>query len=319
MKAIKQSVGNRGINNRTDVLVVQMLLNKSRHHLKPLMRLKEDGQCGPITVGMIAEFQRRILQLKQPDGRVDPGRATFRKLLQSAENSSLETAPASSSYNHRLFAVQACNARPAPKSRGDAEVSTSRQLSEADYQRAAALTGVGLATVKAVASVESSGGGFLSNGKPKILFEGHWFSRFTKGSFDAKHPTISHKKWTKSHYLGGTAEYSRYEAAYALDSDAAMKSTSWGKFQIMGFNHGKAGYSSVTSFVEGMHASEGKQLEAFVQFLKSTGLDEHLKAKDWPGFAKGYNGPGYAENKYDLRLQQAYEAYSTISVAGGGK
>lgn len=316
MNKINQSVGKGGANQRADVLVVQRLLNLSLQYLIPLMRLKEDGDCGPVTVGMITEFQRRVLKLKRPDGRVDPGKGTFKKLLECAQEQKNAAIPPDGGYSRLLLAVQVFYSKSAPKARGDADVSTSRRLTEADYQRAAALTGVELAAVKAVASVESTGGGFLSGGKPKILFEGHWFSRLTKGAFDAKHPTISYKKWTKSHYKGGSAEYSRYDAAYALDSEAAMKSTSWGKFQIMGFNHSKAGYSTVADFVKAMHVSEGKHLEAFVKFLKATGLDEPLKIKDWAGFAKGYNGPAYAQNKYDLRLQQAYEAYSSKSVAG---
>jgi hypothetical protein len=29
--------------------------------------------------------------------------------------------------------------------------------------------------------------------------------------------------------------------------------------------------------------------------------------KDWAKFARGYNGPGYAQNAYDVKLAQAYE------------
>ncbi|MCC6559800.1 MAG: DUF3380 domain-containing protein, partial [Xanthomonadales bacterium] len=43
---------------------------------------------------------------------------------------------------------------------------------------------VSVPTLKAVAEVESAGSGFLSDGRPKILFEGHVFSRLTKRAYD---------------------------------------------------------------------------------------------------------------------------------------
>ena len=34
-----------------------------------------------------------------------------------------------------------------------------------------------------------------------------------------------------------------------------------------------------------------------------------LKAKDWAGFAKMYNGPNYQINDYDTKLAAAYRRY----------
>lgn len=48
-----------------------------------------------------------------------------------------------------------------------------------------------------------------------------------------------------------------------------------------------------------MCTGEDKQLEAFARFVKLTGLRPNLERKDWTGFAKRYNGPGYAQNHYD--------------------
>ncbi|MDE5638372.1 MAG: N-acetylmuramidase family protein, partial [Odoribacter sp.] len=45
-------------------------------------------------------------------------------------------------------------------------------ITESDYRRVASLLGVETAVVKAIAEVESGGkGGFLSDGRPVILFE----------------------------------------------------------------------------------------------------------------------------------------------------
>ena len=44
-------------------------------------------------------------------------------------------------------------------------------------------------------------------------------------------------------------------------------------------------------------------------FMNNSGCLSNLKAKDWAGFAKKYNGPGYAQNAYDQKLRNAYENF----------
>ena len=78
----------------------------------------------------------------------------------------------------------------------------------------------------------------------------------------------------------------------------------------MGFNFEKAGFPNLQSFINAMYRSEGAQLLAFVNFVKNEGLDKYLKKQDWAGFARRYNGSGYAKNKYDLKLANAYKKHS---------
>jgi hypothetical protein len=101
----------------------------------------------------------------------------------------------------------------------------------------------------------------------------------------------------------------------AVDRTAALESASWGLFQIMGFNYASSGFGNVEQMVTAMFESEGKQLAAFVSFLKKNGLDKSLKDKNWKVFARGYNGPKYAENKYDTQLAAAYAKYSKQATA----
>lgn len=164
--------------------------------------------------------------------------------------------------------------------------------------------------IMAVAKVESAGGGFDPEGFPKTLFEGHWFSRLTKGKFDQSHPTLSFPKWTREHY-GRTwqAEKARLQQAIALDRNAALMSASWGLFQIMGLNHAKCGFKTVQQFVNAMCKSENAQLEAFTQFIINSSLDDELRDKRWADFARLYNGPSYAVNKYDIKMKEAYEKF----------
>jgi hypothetical protein len=77
--SITHSVGGHGPDpNHEEVLLVQRLLNK--HRPPPLDPIAEDGLVGPETRGAIEEFQRRVLKMVRPDGRVDPAGWTFRAL-----------------------------------------------------------------------------------------------------------------------------------------------------------------------------------------------------------------------------------------------
>lgn len=179
-------------------------------------------------------------------------------------------------------------------------------ITRQDQIEAAKRLGVDAAVVKAVTAVEARGSGFIRNtDMPAILFEGHWFHKFTRGVHDNHHPHLSYPTWTKKHYKGGRGEYDRLIEAIAIceEPDAALKSASWGLFQIMGFNCELAGYSDVRAYVNAISASEGAQLDAFVSFvLAQPAMADHLRDKQWAEFARRYNGPGYRQNQYDVKL-----------------
>lgn len=78
MSRIEGSVGQGGDNLEDDVRLVQRLLN--RQDLAPLARIEESGRVGSSTIECIRHFQTRCLGMNSPDGRVDPGGRTFRKL-----------------------------------------------------------------------------------------------------------------------------------------------------------------------------------------------------------------------------------------------
>ena len=181
-----------------------------------------------------------------------------------------------------------------------------KEISQAGFENAAADLGVDVPAVKAVADVESAGSGFLPSGKVKILFEGHVFSKKTGGIYNASHPTISYKKWTRRFYIGGEGEYSRFTEAFTLNPIGAMLSASWGKFQIMGYNYGYCGFGSVGEFVDALKSGEDAQLKAFIDYCRHVGLDDDLRAHNWDGFAEGYNGPLYQKNRYAQKLQNCW-------------
>ncbi len=188
-----------------------------------------------------------------------------------------------------------------------------RRLSDQDYRTVAQLIGCSVAAVRAVIEVEAAGSGFLNDGRPKILFEAHWFSDFTDGRFDNSNDDISSPVWNPDLYVGGAGEWDRLYRAVRLGREAALKSASWGLGQIMGFNYQSAGYASVEAFVCDMHQSEGKQLAAMFNFIKSNQLDQFLINQDWAGFALRYNGESYQANRYDEKLAEAHDRWSNAA------
>lgn len=185
---------------------------------------------------------------------------------------------------------------------------SARTLTEADYRDAATRLRCDVAAIKAVAEVESAGDGFLPDGRPKVLFERHWFSRFTGRAYDNTHPDIS--GMLPGGYEGGKAEHDRLERAMALDYNAALQAASWGRFQIMGFNHRGAGFPFIEEFIVAMRGSARAHLDAFVSFILKRRFDAAIRRRDWAGFARIYNGPNYQENRYHTRMALAYERYS---------
>jgi murein DD-endopeptidase MepM/ murein hydrolase activator NlpD len=82
MESITSSVGKDSKNNFKDVVTVQTLINGCLHLLKPLDLLNPDGKAGKKTVEAIELFQRNVVKMAKPDGRIDPGGKTIQLLNQ---------------------------------------------------------------------------------------------------------------------------------------------------------------------------------------------------------------------------------------------
>ena len=181
------------------------------------------------------------------------------------------------------------------------------RLSEKEYQDAANVLGCEVAVLKCVAEVESSNaGGFDKSGRLLLRFEGHHFRRYTRKAFDRTHPDVSYPYSLMGHRRHG---YDAFNLAFALDPYAAMMSTSWGAFQIMGFNHDTVGFEKVEEMVDYLRVSEANQLNVFVKTVQAFGLTTAFRFKNWFRIAVGYNGEGQAANNYAPRLERAYTKY----------
>jgi N-acetylmuramidase len=187
-----------------------------------------------------------------------------------------------------------------------------------DLKDAGKALNIPVAVIAAVIAVEAAGKGFDAKRRPKILFEPHIFYRELGPGFKrdgAAEQGLAYEKWGTMPYPGKMDErYAQIDAAAAIDPVAALRSASWGLPQIMGFNHGAAGYATVFDMVDDMKSGEGQQIKAFARLLVTWGLDDALRAMNWEKFALAYNGPKAIENGYPDKLIKAY-AKQSASVA----
>jgi hypothetical protein len=180
-----------------------------------------------------------------------------------------------------------------------------RGLSESAIHAAATQLAVEPAAMAAIADVETGGNSFDPEGRPKILFERHVFRELTAAKYDLEVPDLSSR--VPGGYGTSRSQYSRLERAFQLDPWAALQSASWGGFQLMGRYYLHLGFSSPHHMVVALAVSEEAHLNAFVQYLRmNKAAHRALKQLDWPSFARAYNGPGYAKNRYDTKMEAAY-------------
>jgi hypothetical protein len=194
-------------------------------------------------------------------------------------------------------------------------------LTRAGLDKVLAILGLGpndAAYIWTVIEVETAGltqgFGFRLDRRPQILFERHIFRKYTDGRFDGVAPDIS---GPAGGYGSLAEQYAKLDKAVALcgtaqlSAEPALKSASWGMGQVMGFNHKVAGFKTATSMVRAMIKSEDAQLAAMAGFLKANGLAALLLKRDWAGFAKGYNGPSYWQNRYDVKLAEQFQRFAS--------
>ncbi len=163
-----------------------------------------------------------------------------------------------------------------------------------DLANAASKLGCEVAVIRAIDEVESNGQGF-KDGRIVIRFETKVFQKYTGVT------------------INGSGQ-SAYEKAYKVNPRYALMSTSWGRYQIMGFNFNTCGFSSVEAFVATMKTGELAQLDAFIAFVVANQLTDELRKHDWAGFAKVYNGADYAKKGYHTKLAKAYERFKGSST-----
>jgi hypothetical protein len=184
------------------------------------------------------------------------------------------------------------------------------------------------AAIQAFAKVESGPeGAFLASSgqvEPTILFERHKFHGETGGRYaNVRVPGVSESwaiisspvpSYRDKSYGPMSKQHLRLQTAVAHNRDAALRSASWGLFQIMGFNHKLCGYDTLQAFVTAMYRDVDDHLRAFVMFiLKNDRLVAALRAQDWATAALLYNGEDYKVNRYDEKMAQNFAHFSATA------
>ncbi|MDE5674232.1 MAG: N-acetylmuramidase family protein [Muribaculaceae bacterium] len=182
-------------------------------------------------------------------------------------------------------------------------------LTEEDFIKVAEELGVETAAIKAVVAIEAGVAmkGFWAPGVPVINFDKRMYSRF-KAKATSKNPA---KGEEVPEGLTGYAlkEWTQLINARKINARCADMGTFWGMFQIGGFNYHKCGCETIEEFVRLMSYSELEQLELFATFITNGGMLGDLRNKNWAGFARKYNGPGYARRGYHTKMAAAYKKY----------
>ena len=171
------------------------------------------------------------------------------------------------------------------------------------------------AVLLAVVEVESGGRAFANvagRAEPLIRFEGHYFDRLLpadKRGQARRAGLASPKAGAIPNPATQAARWALLERAMQVDREAALQSVSYGVGQVMGAHWRWLGYASVEALVAEARSGLAGQVRLMTRFIRRSGLVETLKARDWAGFARRYNGPAYAKHGYHTRLAAAWKRH----------
>lgn len=182
-----------------------------------------------------------------------------------------------------------------------------------DFRDAAAKLGVPITHIRGVRAVEAPRGPFDTKGRPSALYERHKFRNNTVpvGRFNASHPALSGPAYGPGGYGSFDSQWAKFAAACALDPEAALRACSWGAFQVLGENAEALGYSDAFEMLELLATGEAAHLDSFVRFVETNHLVEKFRAckpndaGSCVPFVSVYNGRGYKQFNYDVKLAHA--------------
>jgi muramidase (phage lysozyme) len=148
--------------------------------------------------------------------------------------------------------------------------------------------------VSAIMEVESGGSGFANyeglGEFPKLRFEPHVFNRTSK-SGKMEYTNSGRGFSTKKSETGANA----FLRAKQIDENAAIESTSYGKYQLMG-HHWQKSSGSPQEYLEMMKSERGQD-KAFIDYINSNKrlrevvLKNSFTKDDVREFSRVYNGP----------------------------
>lgn len=186
---------------------------------------------------------------------------------------------------------------------------SAKAVTDEDLAAFATRLGCSVAQIKAVAFVESNGGGWDKQGRIMCLYERHYVWKRVRAAV----PFLSDPKpggyTVDADHDGINDSWEKLADAVAFwGPSVAFECASFGKFQVMGAQWNKLGYPSAMEFVWGMVADEKAHYECLARYVEYFGLKRALQKMNASplncrDFAIGYNGP--KQKGYDARLASA--------------
>jgi len=174
----------------------------------------------------------------------------------------------------------------------------------------AAKFGIEKAVLLAFIEVETGGKGFdTKTGKLMIQFEPAWMKRLS--------PYTPSGKWSVNKVDVQSKEWEAFNDAFSKDKDSAMKATSIGLGQIMGFHYKILGFKTVGDMWDDAKKGIENQIVQIVKFINSNPkLKKAIQEKDWFTIASIYNGSGFLQlakrlgrEPYNISMKKAYDRY----------
>lgn len=169
--------------------------------------------------------------------------------------------------------------------------------------------------IEAVAKVESAGSGWFDNGLVKILYERHYFYKFTKKTISwltlGLLSNASGGGYTVDADNNGMNDnWDKLAAAACINPDGALQSVSIGSFQVMGKWYKECGYSHPLDMLWDARNSEYAHWKMLAGFIRANGLLNAFKQisidpKTCVPFVRAYNGPAWIKNDYANKLARA--------------
>jgi hypothetical protein len=201
-----------------------------------------------------------------------------------------------------------------------AGIERGHRITAIEYDEAARKLGVEIEVLKAIGKKEARGECFNGKGQAKILFERHkMYQHLKKKKYSEdqlnklieKYPSIVNTVYGDYNVL---SSYDKLKIAKTIDFDSAIKSCSWGCFQVLG-EYYQWLYSSPMELELAMNTCELQQFHYFIAYLEKSSphMIPALQKKDWRKIAFLYNGskwesqnPTYAKDleKYYNELKK---------------
>ena len=187
-----------------------------------------------------------------------------------------------------------------------------RRVGAAEGTQPAALLAVAIVETRAVPLAHFDG-----RSEPLIRFEGHYYDRLLPKAERARARALglaSPKAGAVRNPASQPGRWRLFDRAAAIDPEAAAGAVSWGLCQVMGAHWKRLGFAGAVDLARTARASPDGQFLIGARFLGIGRLADRLAAGDFAGFARRYNGPAYAQNRYDAKIRAAYrEALSMLA------